>query len=234
MPALQKNKTAAHIVPLALFLGLQFLVPAIRIENPDLPWWRSSPEHWIYPLQAVLCLALLIFWRRQYHFGKPRLIGFAMVFGLIGIAIWLVPSWLGWQDRSGETGGFDPTVFNQQTHPVVSWSVLAMRFLRLVVVVPFVEEIFWRGFLMRWLIESKKRWDEIPIGTFGHLSFWGTTVMVGLAHAGPDFLVALIWGALIGFVTLRAKNLWAPVVAHAVANLALGIYIMKTGSWGLW
>lgn len=237
MPEISKllhNKTAAHIVPLALFLGLQFLIPLIKIENPDLPWWRSAPEHFIFPLQTILCAGLLIFWRCQFDFGKPKLIGFGIVFGLVGIAIWLAPTILGWQDRSGETGGFDPTLLDHRTTPVGSWSILAMRFFRLVVIVPFVEEIFWRGFLMRWLIDSKERWDKVEIGTFGQKSFWITTLMIGLAHSGPDFWVALVWGALIGFVTIRAKNLWAPIAAHAAANLALGIYIMKTGSWGLW
>ena len=226
------RRATAHIVPLACFLGLQFLIPVIKIENPEIPWWRSAPEHWIYPLQAVLCLACLIFWRKEYRFGKPRLIGLGIVAGLIGIGIWLLPTFLGWQDRS--SGGFDPTIFDGKSNPFPGSSIIGMRFLRLVVVVPLVEEIFWRGFLMRWLIDSTKRWDEVEIGTFGHKSFWITTAMIGLAHWGPDVGVALIWGALIGLLTVKAKNLWAPILAHAVANLVLGIVIMKTGWWGLW
>ena len=52
------------------------------------------------------------------------------------------------------------------------------RFLRLVIVVPLVEEIFWRGFLLRYLINEK--FTEVPIGAFSWFSFGVVTVAFGL------------------------------------------------------
>ncbi|NNE91036.1 MAG: hypothetical protein HKN23_05270, partial [Verrucomicrobiales bacterium] len=120
MPDPRRRKIIAYAAPLALFLGLQFLLPVIKIDNPELPWWRSAPEHWLYPLQAVLCLGVLIYFRKEYDFGKPRWIGLGVLFGLVGIGIWLLPVILGWQDRTD--GGFDPTLFDRQTNPVGSYS----------------------------------------------------------------------------------------------------------------
>lgn len=176
-----------------------------------------------------------------------RGLGFAVAIGLAGIAIWLAPVWcfekfglggdespLRWLGFRERRDGFDPTLLGHGPNPVGSWLVLGLRFLRLVVVVPLVEEIFWRGFLMRWLIESAKRWDELDVGAFAWKSFGLTTAFFALAHAGPDVAVALVYGALAGWVTVRTRGLTAVIVMHAVANFALGIFVMKTGWWGLW
>jgi membrane protease YdiL (CAAX protease family) len=36
------------------------------------------------------------------------------------------------------------------------------------------------------------------------------------------------------FVAVRTKSLGACVFMHAVGNLALGLYVMKTQQWGFW
>src|SRR6187200_2451956 len=66
------HATAAHIAPLAVFLLLTSLVPLVAVKNSALPWWRSAPEHWIYPVQTVVCGALLLFFRGQYTFRPFR------------------------------------------------------------------------------------------------------------------------------------------------------------------
>jgi uncharacterized protein len=113
-----------------------------------------------------------------------------------------------------------------------------MRFLRLVVVVPFLEEIFWRGFLMRFLISEP--FEKVPFGTFQMKAFLITTLAFGLAHygnqtlPGQDFYSALICGIIFNAVACLTKSLGSCIFVHAVTNLFLGIYIMKTKQWGFW
>ncbi len=41
-------------------------------------------------------------------------------------------------------------------------------------------------------------------------------------------------GLAYGWLYIRARNLWAPIVAHAVTNGALGAYVVTTGHWSFW
>ena len=107
-----------------------------------------------------------------------------------------------------------------------------MRVLRLVLVVPLLEEIFWRGFLLRHLIRDP--FHEVPVGAFTWRSFTWVALAFGLAHWGPDFVPAIITGALYNLVAITTRSLGACVLAHAVTNLGLGLYLFRTQQWGFW
>jgi len=217
----------------ALALLFAALLAACAATTVDLPAITEAPrgEHdsgrvvW-HDLLTTTPEATRRFYRELFGwtFERP---GIDLGFG--GDDSWF--RWLGFQER---LDGFDPTLLNRQSNPLGSFLTLGFRLLRLVIVVPLVEEFFWRGFLMRWLIDGGNRWDRLPIGTFAWPSFLITTVSFALVHQTTDWSVALIYGALAGWVTVRTRSLGAVVLMHAVANLVLGLYILKTGFWGLW
>lgn len=241
------SPTAAYVLPLALFMALNSLPDFFRIENSELPWHVSAPEHWVYPLQILLCAGVLILFRRHYTFKPWRGMGLACVLGFAGIAFWVAPAllrdaliqgehapaawweWLGLAER-GE--GFDPGIAAGST----LWFslVVGMRFARMVLVVPFVEELFWRGFLMRFLLTEDGRFERVAFGTHRWKVFWIVTLGVMLIHSTQDYLGAFIWGSLVYCVAVRTRSLGACVLMHAVGNLALGIYVMRTQQWGFW
>ena len=243
-------KTVAHVVPLFAFLGILVTLTVLEktgfyVDNDEVyPWYRHAPEQWLYPLQTIICLVILgAFWR-QYDFKPVRGIGLAVVMALVGIAVWIVPGHLfmttgmeeGWWKAFGFTErreGFDP---NDAGAPGSITYLLAvtMRFIRMVVVVALVEEIFWRGFLMRFLLDKDGDYWEQPFGKFSWLSFSVVTVLLMLAHAPADWFGAFVYGSLTYWVAVRTKSLAACVIMHAVANLVLGIYVMATGYWGYW
>ena len=47
-------------------------------------------------------------------------------------------------------------------------------------------------------------------------------------------LAAVVWFSMVTWLYVRTKSIWDCVVAHAVTNLLLGIYVIWTGSWYLW
>lgn len=187
-----------------------------------------APEQWIYPLQALLCGALVWRFWPVYGMKLPRGWGFSLFIAVLVLAIWIAPQqWLGQPPR---LEGFDPTLFGEGTPAY--FLVLALRFLRLVIVVPLVEEIFWRGFLCRYLIDDD--FTRPPFGAFSWQSFGIVSLAFAGAHWGPDFIPALITGALYNIVAYRTRSLSSCVVAHAVTNGLLGGYIMATRQWGFW
>ena len=71
---LRDDRTLAHVVPMVLFMvvgGVLLLVTgsmeSVFRKHEFLPWWRSSPEHWIYPLQTLVA-------GRRWFFGGSSMI----------------------------------------------------------------------------------------------------------------------------------------------------------------
>jgi CAAX prenyl protease-like protein len=222
----ERRKLAAFTLPLAVFLLL--LALAGFLQKSGGAFWLASARYWVYPAQTFICGALLIWFWRDYDLGAPRRIGLAVALGVLVFALWVAPQAVfGFAPRFD---GFNPETFADQ--PAAYWATVLLRFLRLVVVVPLLEEIFWRGFLLRFLINEK--FDTVPMGTFSWFSFAIVTVGFGFSHSPSDYVAAFVTGALYNCVASWTKSLSSCVVAHAVSNLLLGLWIMRTGQWGFW
>ena len=220
------RKLVAFTLPMAVFLTLLGLASVLR--KPGAAFWLASPEYWIYPAQTLLCGAIVAWFWRDYKLSAPRKVWFALATGLAVFAIWIAPQqFFGFAPR---LTGFDPDVFS--AHSTGYWTTVVFRFLRLVVVVPLVEEIFWRGFFLRYLINE--RFTTVAIGTFSWLSFAVVTLAFGLAHSRADWIAAVICGALYNLVAYRTRSLASCVIAHAVTNCLLGLWVMQTRQWGFW
>ena len=190
-------------------------------------WLLAEPQYWVFPLQTIVCGFLLWKWWRSYEFAWARGAGLAVIAGVVVLAIWVAPQWLlGFPPRHE---GFNPWFFGEGAP---FWINTGLRAIRLVIVVPLLEEIFWRGFLLRYL--EPDPFDEVPFGKFNWRAFAWVTLLFGGAHWGPDFVPALVTGAIYNFVAIRTKSLGACVIAHALTNLLLGVYIFRTGQWGFW
>ena len=242
--------TKAHVTPFAVFMGfmlmLAFGTPLIEWKHPDAPWWRQNPAHFIYPIQTLVTLGMLVRYWKDYTFNwslKWSLAG--VVFGAVGIGIWLLPThlythWgltaepkgiLGRLGVKARLDGFDPSVFKD---PLAWWSVVITRFFRAAVVVALVEEIFWRGFLMRFVCDWEGDYWKQPFGRAHWKSYVIVTAMFMLAHTKDDYAVAIVYGSITYLLCVWSKNLGACVVMHATANLLMALYIMRTGNYGLW
>ena len=225
-PKSDLRKLIAFILPMGVFVVLLGLTGTGN--RPEAVSWFSYPAYWTYPAQTVICGALLLWFWREYELRAPRKIWVALLVGLVVFAIWIAPQqFLRFPPR---LTGFDPEVFAAQ--PGLYWATVILRFLRLVVVVPLVEEIFWRGFLLRYLVSE--RFSSVAIGTFSWLSFVVVTLAFGLAHSPADWVAAVICGALYNVVAYRTRSLASCVIAHATTNLILGLWIMQTRQWGFW
>jgi CAAX prenyl protease-like protein len=242
--------TRAHVTPFAVFMAFMLVLPLVVAmigwDHPAAPWWRQDPAHFIYPVQTLAVLGILWFYRRSYTFNWSWKWSLAAIpAGAIGIFFWLLPtmsydmlglegkttgilSWLGVDARAD---GFDPSVFE---NPAAWWAAVLLRFLRAVVVVSLVEEIFWRGFLMRFIHEQEGDCWRQPFGRASWKSYLIVTGLFMLAHAPVDYSGAFVYGSLTWLLCVWSKNLGACVIMHAVANLLMGLYIMQTGKYGLW
>ncbi|MBA2622156.1 MAG: CAAX prenyl protease-related protein [Chthoniobacterales bacterium] len=221
-----QRKLLAYTLPMAVFLGGLALVTLLKAIGGS--FWLTSPEYWVFPLQTFASAAVLFWFWRDYEFQGLKKILFVLVVAVFVFALWIAPQmWLGFSPR---TEGFNPDSFSAQ--PTAYWTTVCLRFLRLVVIVPLVEEIFWRGFLLRYFIHEK--FEEVPFGAFSWLSFAVVTVGFTFAHTRADWVAAAVTGALYNLVAYRTRSLTSCVLAHAVTNLLLGLWIMQSRQWGFW
>lgn len=242
--------TRAHVVPFVVFMVFMILLQLADSmfgwDHPQAPWWRRDVAQWIYPLQTLVVLGLLIRYWKSYTFGwsaKWALLG--VVFGVVGIGFWLLPTtlydhwqlsgetsgWMKWLGIAKRDEGFDPGIFSD---PAAYWLSLTMRFLRAALVVALVEEIFWRGFVMRFCMDWEGNYWKQPFGRAHWKSYLIVTGLFMAAHAPIDWAGAFVYGSLTYLLCVWSKNLVACVIMHAVANLLMGCYAMAYGKFGLW
>jgi CAAX prenyl protease-like protein len=216
----------AHVLPMlffALLLGLGQL--AQRLGGP---FWLAAPQFWIYPVQTLLCGGAIILFRRDYEFHGLRRPILVVAIGLFVFLLWIAPQqFLHFPPRRE---GFNLEVW--AANPLLYWSTLILRFLRLVIVVPLLEEIFWRAFLLRYLISEN--FASVPFGSFSWLSFCAVTIGFAFSHSMADWPAAIVTGALYNLVAYRTHSLLSCVATHGLTNLALGLWIVSTRQWGFW
>ena len=221
-----RRQLLAHVLPMVLFLALLALCQFLTARGQT--FLLRHAEFWIYPAQTILCAALLIWFRRCYQFHRPKSVALTLLIGLAVFGIWTAPQYF--LHFAPRPVGFDPTLL--ESNSAIYWSTILFRFLRLVVVVPLVEEVFWRGFLLRFVIDE--HFERVPFGKFNWLSFAVVTVAFTFSHSRPDWPAAFITGALYNVVAYRTQSLASCVLAHAVTNLFLGLWIMQSRQWGFW
>ncbi len=107
---------------------------------------------------------------------------------------------------------------------------MALRLTGATLLVPVAEELFWRGFILRWIVNPD--FQKVPIGTFTWPSFVLTSLLFATEH--NRWLVGLVAGIVYNLLVYRTRSLFACMVAHGVTNLALGVYVLNTGLWTFW
>ncbi|NPA25327.1 MAG: CPBP family intramembrane metalloprotease, partial [Deltaproteobacteria bacterium] len=117
--------------------------------------------------------------------------------------------------------------------------------------VPVFEELLMRGFIFRFILQweaSRREQAADPLGqvleekSINDLSpatwSWNaviiSTLIFAAGHHPHEWLAAIVYGALMAGLMISRRDLLTPVVAHAVTNIGLGLYIYFTGSWYLW
>jgi CAAX prenyl protease-like protein len=198
-----------------------------KVDGQPSPLWYLAA--YTARLIAVACLAWWYrsAWKDLRPFPTLPNLLLSVVIGLVVCGLWigldgLYPPIPGMERRVG----FDPT----SLAPIPRAAFIAARLTGLVALVPLVEELFWRSFLIRWLIDSD--FKKVPIGRVTAMSAGMTSVFFALVH--PEWLPALFTGLIWAWLLWHSKSVCSCFVSHVTANLALGVYIIVAGAWWFW
>lgn len=177
-------------------------------------------------------------------------LGWGLLYGLLGGVLWIIlctwnlekdvlpplleklgdwlnlPSMKEWL-KPGSRVGYEPYKYLTEDY---ANHFVRFRLIGLVLLVPLLEELFWRGFLNRIIVDEN--WQSVPWGRMTAMSFVILTAAFVLVHT--EWTAALVWVVGMHWLYVKTKSLWACVVAHAASNAVLGYYILAYGQWQLW
>ncbi|TFW35991.1 CAAX prenyl protease-related protein [Massilia horti] len=216
---------AAWVRVLPFVTYVFFIVAADVLERLGL---SSADLRWLYPIKiAAVALLLALFWRHytelKLSLPGPRVALVAAAAGVAVLVLWisLNADWM----IVGSPSGFDPRNDGQ-----LDWAWIAVRLAGAALVVPVMEELFWRSFLMRSFEAAD--FQSVDPAQAGLKSLVATIVLFGFEH--NLWLAGMVAGAVYSALYMRHRTLWSPILAHAVTNGLLGIWVIATGSWSYW
>lgn len=215
-----------YAAPMVAFLVLtsleSVLAPAGDTRQADIYPWLYLGKLAIVSVVAWLCRST---WRDLLPIPNWRVLAIAALVGLLVAYLWVLldPITPRFALLGGTRSGFDPTQLGREGEALF----LIARFAGLVLLVPLIEELFWRSFLVRWVINAE--FEKVSIGKVTVVSAAATSCLFALAH--PEWLAALITGYFWVGLLWWSKSISACVVSHMVANLALGGYVLTSGRW---
>lgn len=212
-----------RILPFAAYLV--FIVIGDVLERLGV---HQDALRWLYPAKiALVALLLALFWRRYQELSRfhlsPLPASIALATGVAVLVLWISLD-AGWM-VVGSPPGFDPRVDGR-----IDWLLAAIRIAGAALVVPVMEELFWRSFLMRWVDDPD--FESVEPSQLSIKSFVITVLLFGFEH--NLWLAGIVAGAAYSLLYMRHRNLWSPILAHAVTNGLLGVWVVRTGSWSYW
>lgn len=212
---------------------------------------EDSPYNQLAIVMHVLGAAWAT-WLLRHHWpglGKPHLLA-SVIVGLFAAWMWVAGQhWLagieiGNQNLGGTLSfGIKPPFFELAPRSFESvsdkfstapafWSHVVLKITRAVTIVPVVEELFWRGFVLRAFV-NWNRFEDVPLGKFTWFSFLGSSLLSVAQHPANWGVSILCW-MLFNALFYWNRSLLCLMLTHAITNLALYIYVVRSGDWQFW
>jgi CAAX prenyl protease-like protein len=217
---LRRHPAVPYVFPFLIFIALLALQQIVPV-----PAWVRF---------AVSMAAILIVSRPALR-GAPSKPFLSILVGIAVFIIWIAPDLISpaWHhtllfDNAvvGHPAGNTPPA--SKNDPIFLFFRIAIS----VIAVPVLEELFWRGWLMRWIIDSN-HFERVPLGAYAPAAFWVVALLFASEH-GSFWDVGLLAGVVFNWWMVRTRNLWDCILAHAVTNGILAVYVIGAGQWQYW
>ena len=215
---LRSSPIVVRVVPFAAFALLTLLQGR----------WGDTSQYWIYSLKVLTGAGLL--WLLRPYIKEMRW-NLSWEAALAGAAVFLI--WIGLDGHYriifARPGNYNPELTYGSGSPI-AFAFLTVRLLGSSLVVPPLEEIFYRSFLYRYLIKSD--FLKIPLGHFEWKAFLITGVVFGIGHY--EWLPGILCAFVYQWLVCRKKRLGDAISAHAITNFLLGFWIIARKAYFFW
>ncbi len=225
-----RRATFVRVAPFVAFM----LILALRGWAPADGAWGFDVR-WLYALQVAVPAAMLAWWWRDYGelaaqtWPSLRETLGAVLLGAGVFALWIQLD-APWMQLTLGAASTTPSFVPTDASGASSWPLIATRIAGAALLVPLMEELFWRSFLMRWV--QSPLFEAVTPRRVGLRAVVISTFVFVLAHT--LWLAAAIAGLAYALLYMRTEKLWTAVIAHAITNAMLGLWVVKTGQWQFW
>jgi CAAX prenyl protease-like protein len=226
-PRFAQSPLAARVVPFAVFIGLTFCQD----------FFGEAGRYWIYLAKTLLGAWLIVVVRPAVAEMRWKLSWAGAVVGVAVFAMWVgLPGLLESLGSSGSFALFKSarTAWNPATRfagsPALIWLFIGGHIGGSALVVPPLEEVFYRSFLYRYL--ARNDFESVSLGPFLWLPFLVTSVVFGLEHR--EWLAGILCGFAYQGLVCWKHRLGDAITAHAITNLLLGVWVVWRGAWHFW
>lgn len=189
----------------------------------------TSDVYLIYIVKSIVVGIILLHYRNKYpeinRSFSLKDAGLAIVLGIIVFILWINMTW----DFAiiGSPRNNNPyTLLSQESFYIA----IFFRIYGSAIVVPVMEELFWRSFVIRWI--DNHNFTSVPIGTFSITSFITTVLLFGSEHS--LWLAGIMAGILYNLLLYFRKSIFLCIIAHSVTNFILAVYVLYSGQWLFW
>ncbi|MDD5644803.1 MAG: CAAX prenyl protease-related protein [bacterium] len=186
--------------------------------------------YFIYVAKTLITAALVIYWFRSYSEIEFDFSFFAVAAGILAFILWIgLSEYMPFKIFHPPPDGHS---FPDNAKSI-SFLLVFFRIGGAFLLVPVFEELFMRSFIIRWLINPED-FKSVPMGKFTWFSFAGSIVLFVLGHRFWEWPAAAATGILFTLLLYRRKRIFDCIIAHAVTNLCLAIYVLVSGKFGYW
>ena len=207
------NPTATYLMPLLAILAAGTLSRAI-----------SSDFEFFYPLRLLAGAAAIVVYRQRLAALDWRVSWRGPAVGGLVFVIWLGAAHL-----RLPASAIPAKLVSMPPAFIAVW--IASRVAASVVLVPIAEELAYRGYLMRRLMNAD--FEQVPFASVHWPALIATSVIFGLAH-GALWAPGIVAGLAFGLLVVRRGTLGEAVAAHATANGLIAVSVLAAGQWQLW
>jgi len=223
--ALDARVASARILPFAVYIAFLILDPWLTSALPGVD------PRWLYAARIAAVLGAMVFFRKDYSelaVASTTSRADWMLALRLGLGVFLL--WIGldfgWTVFGPQKSGFVPIAADG----AMLWPLIIVRLLGAAIVVPVMEELFWRSFIQRWI--DKQDFLALAPSRVSVRALLITSVLFGFEHG--QWLAGIIAGLAYGYLYRRCNNLWPSIVSHSLTNLLLGLWVISTGAWQFW
>ena len=221
-----------RVSPFVAFMAFIAIEEILRgLLQRQIVHFDAATLYWLYIPKAALVALMLWVFRKHYaevtmkDFLNVRMTVLSILSGLLIFILWIKMDWtLGSQNAPA---GFNPEIFTSES---VKWLMIVVRVAGAVIIVPIMEELFWRSFLLRYLIDAN--FMSVAIGRFSLFSFVAVSILFGLEH--HYVFAGIMAGVIFNGIYYTTRSIAQCILSHAVANLCLAAYVLGSGNWNFW
>lgn len=220
-PFLARSPLAPRVVPFLVFV----LLTAGQGQ------FGAASAYWFYLAKTIVGLWLIV----EVWPLVPEM-RWAFSWEAVAVGVGVLVMWIGLDPYYPKLHLSKAAIENSNPHLVfgqnapLTWFFLVVHLLGMTLVVPPLEEVFYRSFLYRFF--ARPNFLDVPLNRFLPLPFLMTAAVFGLEH--NQWLAGILCGFAYQWLVLRKNRLGDAMTAHAITNLLLGLWVISRGDWKFW